>query len=100
MQNNTSEPMEPSEQFCPNATCCARGKMGQGTIAIHDRKRQRYRCKICKQTFSARRGTLFEGLRTSRDLVVVVVTLLAFACPVQAIVQAYELDEPTLPSYP
>ena len=99
MQTNTSEPMEPSEQFCPNPTCCARGQKGQGTIAIHDRKRQRYRCKLCKQTFSARRGTMCEGLRTTTDLVVIVVTLLAFGCPVQAIVQAYGLDERTVASW-
>ncbi len=99
MQNNTSEPMEPSEQFCPNSTCCARGKIGQGNIVIHDRKRQRYRCKICKQTFSARRSTMFEGLRTATALVVIVVTLLAFGCPVQAIVQAYGLDERTVASW-
>ena len=91
--------MEPSEQFCPNSTCCARGQTGQGNIAIHDRKRQRYRCKRCKQTFSARRGTMFEGLRTSTELVVIVVTLLAFGCPVQAIVQAYGLDERTVASW-
>src|SRR5258708_13530527 len=99
MQTSTAEPMEPSEQFCPNSTCCARGQTGQGNIAIHDRKRQRYRCKRCKQTFSARRGTMFEGLRTSTELVVIVVTLLAFGCPVQAIVQAYGLDERTVASW-
>jgi transposase-like protein len=99
MQNITAKPMEPSEQFCPNETCCARGKRGQGNITIHDRKRQRYRCKICKQTFSARRGTMFEGLRTTTELVVIVVTLLAFGCPVQAIVQAYGLDERTVASW-
>ncbi len=99
MQKPTAEPMEPSEQFCPNLTCCARGQRGQGNIAIHDRKRQRYRCKMCKRTFSARRGTLFEGLRTSTDLVGTVVTLLAFGCPVQAIVQAYKLDERTVASW-
>jgi len=91
--------MEPSEQFCPNSTCCARGQIGQGNIAIHDRKRQRYRCKLCKQTFSARRGTMFEGLRIATGLVVIVVTLLAFGCPVQAIVQAYGLDERTVASW-
>src|SRR5437870_626348 len=99
MQTTTAEPMEPSEQFCPNSTCSARGKMGQGNITIHDRKRQRYRCQVCKRTFSARRGTMFEGLRTSTELVVIVVTLLAFGCPVQAIVQAYGLDERTVASW-
>src|SRR5437667_12682594 len=99
MQTSTAEPMEPSEQFCPNPACCARGQIRQGTIRVHDRKRQRYRCTICKQTFSARRGTMFEGLRTSTELIVIVVTLLAFGCQVQAIVQAYGLDERTVASW-
>jgi transposase-like protein len=91
--------MEPSEQFCPNSTCCVRGQIGQGNIRVHDRKRQRYRCTSCKHTFSARRDTMFEGLRTARELVVIVVTLLPFGCPVQAIVQAYGLDERTVASW-
>ena len=85
MENNHTEPMEPSEQFCPNLACCARGQIGQGNIIIHDRKRQRYRCKICGRTFSARRGTMLEGLRKPTELIVIVVTLLAYGCPVQAI---------------
>ncbi len=99
MQQNDTEPMDASFQFCPNATCCARGQIGQGNIVIHDRKRQRYRCKVCKHTFSARRGTMFEGLRTSTEVIVIVVTLLAYGCPVQAIVQAYGLDERTVASW-
>lgn len=95
MQTN-SEPMDTSNQFCPNEACSARGKIGAGTIAIHDRKRQRYRCKVCKHTFSARRGTLFEGLRKPMELIVIVVTLLSYGCPVQAIVQAFGLDERTV----
>src|SRR6266699_2855803 len=84
MQTTTSEPMEPSEQFCPNPACSARGQKGLGNITIHDRKRQRYRCKHCKQTFSARRGTMLDGLRKPTELIVIVVTLLAFGCHVQA----------------
>ncbi|GAC1314988.1 MAG: hypothetical protein NVSMB27_50250 [Ktedonobacteraceae bacterium] len=67
-----------------------------GNIAIHDRQRQRYRCKMCKHTFSARRGTMLEGLRTPTEVIVIVVTLLAYGCPIQAIVHAYGLDERTV----
>src|SRR5229473_6553811 len=98
MQTNT-EPMDTPKQFCPNLECSARGKMGEGTITIHDRKRQRSRCKICKQTFSARRGTMFEGLRKPMELIVIVVTLLSYGCPVQAIVHAFDLDERTVASW-
>ena len=73
--------------------------MGEGTITIHDRKRQRYRCKICKQTFSARRGTMLEGLRKPMEVIVIVVTLLSYGCPVQAIVHAFDLDERTVASW-
>jgi transposase-like protein/IS1 family transposase len=96
MQNSTPEPMNPSKAFCPNAMCSARGQMGKGNIVIHDRNRQRYRCKACKETFSARRGTMFEGLRKPVDLIVIVVTLLTYGCPIQAIVHAFGLDERTV----
>src|SRR5438105_13871159 len=99
MENKHTELMEPSEQFCPNLACCARGQTGQGNIVIHDRKRQRYRCKSCKQTFSARRGTMFEGRSQPTAVIVIVVTLLAYGCPVQAIVKAFELDERTVASW-
>ena len=88
--------MDASKQFCPNEACSARGQKAQGNIIIHDRKRQRYRCKACKHTFSARRGTMLEGLRKPRDLIVIVVTLLTYGCPVQAIVHAFGLDERTV----
>ena len=88
--------MNPSLQFCPNERCLARGKVGEGNIRIHDRTRQRYRCQQCRCTFSARRGTMLEGLRKPGELIVIVVTLLAYGCPVQAIVHAYDLDERTV----
>src|SRR5207253_9889906 len=91
-----TEPMDASKQFCPNEACSARGQKAQGNIIIHDRKRQRYRCKACKHTFSARRGTMLEGLRKPMDLIVIIVTLLTYGCPVQAIVHAFELDERTV----
>ena len=39
---------------------------------------------------------MMEGLRTPTELVVIIVTLLAYGCPVQAIVHAYGLDERTI----
>ncbi|GHO64242.1 hypothetical protein KSC_031340 [Ktedonobacter sp. SOSP1-52] len=42
---------------------------------------------------------MFEGLRTPTELVVIVVTLLSYGCPVQAIVHVYHLDERTVASW-
>ncbi len=99
MQKEHQEPMDASKQFCPNLTCTARGQIGQGNIRIHDRKRGRYRCRRCGHTFSARRGTMLEGLRKPIELIVIVVTLLTYGCPIQAIVHAYGLDERTVAAW-
>lgn len=42
---------------------------------------------------------MFEGLRKPKTLIVIVVTLLAYGCPIQAIVQAFGLDERTVASW-
>jgi hypothetical protein len=39
---------------------------------------------------------MFEGLRKPLDLIVIVVTLLTYGCPIQALVHAFGLDEPTV----
>jgi transposase-like protein/IS1 family transposase len=94
-----TESMNASRQFCPNEACKARGKIGQGNIVIHSRSRPRYRCKTCGKTFSAKEGTLFVGLRKPTEVIVIVVTLLAYGCPIQAIVHAFGLDERTVASW-
>ena len=91
--------MDASQVFCPNQACVARGQVGQGNIVIHGKARARYRCKSCGKTFSAQAGTMFEGLRKPKALIVIVVTLLAYGCPIQAIVQAFGLDERTVASW-
>jgi len=95
----TTEKMNASSVFCPNEDCCARGKIGEGNIVIHERARPRYRCKTCGKTFSAFQGTMFEGLRKPKSLIVIVVTLLTYGCPVQAIVHALDLDERTVAAW-
>jgi transposase-like protein len=88
--------MNPQTQFCPNDACPARGKVGEGNILIHSRKESRYRCKGCGKTFSASKGTVLYGLKTGVEVVVLVITLLAHGCPLQAIVVAIGLDERTV----
>src|SRR6266853_1787985 len=94
-----TEQMDASQVFCPNPACVARGKIGEGNVISHGKKRARYRCKRCRKTFSAQTGTMFEGLRNPKALIVIVVTLLAYGCPIQAIVQAFGLDERTVASW-
>jgi transposase-like protein/IS1 family transposase len=91
--------MNASLVFCPNLDCCARGKIGAGNIVIHERARPRYRCKICGKTFSAYQGTMVAGLRKPKSLIVIVVTLLTYGCPLQAIVHAFGLDERTVAAW-
>ena len=42
---------------------------------------------------------MLEGLRRPTELIVIVVTLLAYGCPIQAIVHAFGLDERTVASW-
>ena len=42
---------------------------------------------------------MFAGLRKPTEVIVTVVTLLAYGCPVQAIVHAFDLDERTVASW-
>jgi transposase-like protein len=88
--------MDPTTVFCPNEHCPARGHIGKGNIGIHSRKEHRFICHACDKTFSATKGTVFYRLRTSAETVVLIVTLLAHGCPVQAIVAAFGFDERTV----
>lgn len=88
--------MDPQTTFCPNLDCPARGQIGQGNIHLHSRKKQRYRCTQCGQTFTASKGTPFYRRHQPLELVVCVITLLAYGCPPQAIVHAFGWDERTV----
>jgi transposase-like protein len=91
--------MNSAELFCPNITCPARGAVGKGNIGVHSEKTKRYICHVCEQTFSASKGTLFYRLRTDPQTVLLVIALLVYGCPIQAIVQAFGFDERTVRSW-
>jgi transposase-like protein len=85
--------------FCPNEACRDKWITGKGNIVSHGIKRKRCQCKTCNHTFSYRRGTLFYGLRHSEELVMWVVGLVAWGCPVAALVAVFELDERTVAAW-
>lgn len=91
--------MNPQSVFCPNIDCPARGQQGQGNISVHSQQEKRYVCKVCEQTFSATKGTLFYRLRMDSVQVMLVITLLAYGCPVPAIVKAFGFDERTVKNW-
>jgi transposase-like protein len=88
--------MNPQEIFCPNMGCPARGQTGKGNIHVHSQKDQRLICDVCQNTFTISKGTIFYRLRHDPKIVMYVIILLAYGCPLQAIVKAFELDERTV----
>ena len=91
--------MDPQRAFCPNLDCPARGQGGRGTLRVHSQKERRYRCTVCGRTFAATRGTPFYRLHSQAVLMLVVLTLLSYGCPVQAIGAAVLLDERTVAAW-
>jgi len=91
--------MDPSKVFCHNPDCPARGKTDCGNIGIHSRKENRYICDVCGKTFAESKGTVFYRLRYPVEFVTKMITLLAYGCPITAIVAAFGLDERTVSSW-
>jgi transposase-like protein len=88
--------MNPQDVFCPTTTCPARGQTGKGNIHVHSQKDQRWICDVCQNTFTTSKGTIFYRLRHDPKIVMYVIILLAYGCPLQAIVKAFDLDERTV----
>jgi transposase-like protein len=84
-------PLRPELVVCPE---CGEGTNGR--IGVHSQQERRYKCHGCGKTFSDTQGTPLYGLKHPHWLVVMVLTLLAYGCPVPAIVAAFGLDERTV----
>lgn len=91
--------MNPREIFCPNIDCPARGHRGRGNISIHSQQEGRYWCSECERSFAATKGTIFYRLKKDPVQVMLVITLLAYGCPVPAIVAAFGFDERTVKNW-
>jgi transposase-like protein len=86
--------MRPEQVVCPNSTCHASGRIG-----IHSHKQRRYICHGCKRTFAATTGTPLYRLKQPLDVLLLVVTLLAYGCPIPALVAAFRVDERTIAAW-
>jgi transposase-like protein len=91
MLNTTRPPLRPEVVVCPNPACGTSGRIG-----VHSHHDRRYICHACRRTFAETVGTPFYGLKHPTWLVVLVLTLLAYGCPIPAIVAACALDERTV----
>lgn len=85
--------MNPHQRWCHNRRCRAYGRPGEGHVVIHSQKERRYQCKRCGRTFTETKDTAFYRMHKPKWLVVAVMTLLSYGCPLQAIVAAFDLDE-------
>ena len=85
----TESPLNPTLAACPH---CGEAEH----VWIHSQKERRYRCSTCGRTFAETKGTIFYQLQYPMWVVVLIVTLLAHGCPVQAIVTAFMIDERTV----
>jgi transposase-like protein len=88
--------MNPLTVFCPNLACHASGHVGKGNITIHQRARQRYRCRECRMTFTLRTGTPMAHKQTALDQIALVLALVTAGCPIAAITAVFGLDRRTV----
>ena len=91
MTNTTRPPLRPEVVVCPTPTCGASGRIG-----VHSYTKRQYKCHACGKTFAETVGTPLYGLKHPLHVVVTVLTLLAYGCPIPAIVAAFTLDERTV----
>src|SRR5450759_987720 len=75
------------------------GKSGQGILAFMVAKDHGTGVMPVERRKAERKGTVLEGLRTDEETVQRVITLLAYGCPLQAIVHAFKLDERTVAAW-
>ena len=91
MTSTTLPPLRPEGVVCPTPSCGASGRIG-----VHSYKKRQYKCHACGKTFAETIGTPLYGLKYPLHVVVTVLTLLAYGCPIPAIVAAFTLDERTV----
>src|SRR3712207_3109037 len=94
MTNHTLPPLRPELAVCPNPAGAATGRSG-----VHAYTERRYQCHACGKTFAETVETPLYGLKHPRHLVVTLLTVLAYGCPIPALVAAFTRDERTVAAW-
>ena len=84
-----SRSLKSTVSSCPFCTTPTR-------VGVHSKAERRYRCHSYNKTFADTFGTPLHHLKSDAALMALVLTLLAYGPPTQAIVHAYNLDERTV----
>jgi transposase-like protein len=69
--------MDCNQLSCLNPDCSFFGRIGAGNIRVHSNADNMYYCTLCKERFSARKGTIFYNLNTDEEKVLLALKLLA-----------------------
>ncbi|MEK7126734.1 MAG: hypothetical protein AAB848_01375 [Patescibacteria group bacterium] len=85
-----------SQQACLNKNCSDYGKNDFATIAVHDKKRNRLRCKTCGKTWSSHHKEFHFGLRTNSIKVSRAIDMLKAKLPVRKIARLIEVNAGTV----
>lgn len=84
---------------CLNPFCDLYGQVDKGNIRKNGhtkQNRQRYLCKLCGQTYSERKGTVFYGLRMEEDKVVQTLAMLAEGNRISSVARVQGIKEDTV----
>lgn len=90
--------------FCPYEDCSNHGKVGIdnqiiGAGRYGKDQTQLLECKVCRRTFSARRGTPLFGLKTDDDVFYDVIACLAEGNGIRATARIKKVDKDTVTSW-
>lgn len=86
--------------FCPNKDCRDYGKKGLGNIVLKERYGKHdtalLKCRSCKKTFSENKGTVFFGLKTEREKVLMALKIFAEKCSIRGTARAMGVKPDTI----
>ena len=85
-----------SQQSCSQKFCRNYGKNNGDSVAVHDKKHNRFRCRVCGKTWSAHSQEFHYGLRTELIKVRRVLDLLKVGIPIRTVAKFVKVGSSTV----